>query len=116
MNKKSLLLLLPLVALALAFPSSKSEAAGDKVQIIKFEADWCSACRAMKPVYRQVSRQLSSDASFRTVDVDRQSDLADRYRIRNLPTVVAIKNGRVVARKSGYMDKGRLTAFVKRAL
>lgn len=116
MKRRFLLLTAPLVAIGLLLPAAPLGAAGGKVQVLKFEANWCGACRKMKPVYSRVSRQLSSQASFRSVNVDRQSSLADRYGIRTLPTVVVVKNGRVVGRKSGYLNESRLSSFVRRHL
>jgi thioredoxin 1 len=48
------------------------------------------------------------------VNVDRQSDLADRYRVTSLPTVVAVKDGREVGRLTGFQNAGKLKSFIKK--
>ncbi len=109
-------LLLPsLVALTFTFGLAPLlSAAGGSVRIIKFEADWCGACQKMKPVYAAVSKTGPSGTSFETVNVDRQSGLADQYNVELLPTIIAVKNGKVVGRTTGYQSAMRLKAFVKK--
>ena len=84
-----------------------------ELKILKFEADWCGACQKMKPVFASVAAD-ESGVSFQTVDVDRQSDLADRYRVTSLPTVVAVKDGREVGRLTGFQNAAKLKSFVKK--
>jgi thioredoxin-like negative regulator of GroEL len=67
----------------------------------------------MKPVFASVAAE-ESGVSFQTVNVDRQSDLADRYRVTSLPTVVAVKDGREVGRLTGYQNAAKLRSFVKK--
>lgn len=114
MKRRILLLALPLLAVGLASSVNRLNGSEAKTQILKFEADWCAPCRQMKPIYSKVARDFSSDASFQSINVDRNPTLADRYSVRSLPTVVAVKDGRVVGRKTGFLNEEKLTAFVKR--
>ena len=113
MNARKLLFLLPVAAL-LVIGCSEQTQANDSLRIVKFEADWCGPCQQMKPVFDRVSRNLSDMATFETVNVDTQPSLAEAYQVSALPTVIAIKNGKIVAREIGYMDGFRLKSFVKR--
>ena len=114
MKRNLLLLMVPLLGIGLVVSASLLPGAEKQVKILKFEADWCGPCQQMKPIFHRVSRTYSSDASFQSIDVDRNPTLADHYRIRSLPTVVAVKDGKVVGRKTGFLDERRLTEFVKR--
>lgn len=117
MKRTTLLLVASLLVIGLVSTASliqSADARKTKTKILKFEAEWCGPCQQMKPIYSRVSREMSGDASFSSINVDRNQALAERYRVRSLPTVVAVKNGRVVGRKTGFMDERRLTAFVKR--
>lgn len=115
---KKLLLLLTLPALtgfALVATSGLHANSGDStLQILKFEADWCGPCQKMKPVFSRVSRNLSDHARFRSVNIDNQPRVAEAYDVQSVPTVIAIRDGRVVGRNVGYMNSTRLKAFVKR--
>jgi thioredoxin len=114
MKRKLLLLMAPLLAIGLVSTTSLMQGKESKTKILKFEADWCGPCKQMKPIYSKVSRNLSSDASFSSINVDRNRSTAEKYKVKRLPTVIAVKDGRVVGRKTGFMDEKRLTAFVKR--
>lgn len=96
-----------------ALLSASPQAGASDLEIIKFEADWCGACQKMKPVFASVAAD-ESGVNFQTVNVDRQSGLADRYRVTSLPTVVAVKDGREVGRLTGYQNAGKLKSFVKK--
>jgi thioredoxin len=114
MKRRILLLMVPLLVVGFAFSVNLLNGAEGKTKILKFEADWCGPCRQMKPIYSKVAHNFSSDASFQSINVDRNPTIADRYSVRSLPTVVAVKNGRVVGRKTGFMNEQALSAFVKR--
>ncbi|MDF1658026.1 MAG: thioredoxin family protein, partial [Verrucomicrobiales bacterium] len=102
MKQKLLLLALPALALGTFLLQGKANSAEQSdLRILKFEADWCGPCQQMKPVFDKVSKSLSDEASFETINVDEQPSLADRYNVRGLPTVIAIKDGKVVDRSMG---------------
>ena len=70
-------------------------------QLIYFTASWCGPCRQLGPIMGEVSQQ----ASVQKVDVDSNPDLAQKYGIRNVPTVILTVNGKEVARKVGLNPK-----------
>ena len=70
----------------------------------------------MKPVFEKVSQNLAEKAQFETINVDDHPNIAERYEVRGLPTVIAIKDGKEVDRSLGYMNKLRLTGFVQKNL
>ena len=110
MKLRRFLLALPL-ACALLLPAA-GRADSDSLQILKFEAEWCGACKKMKPVFDSVASKFP-DVSFRTVDVDREPALAKRHKVELLPTVVAVKGGREVGRLVGFQNSAKLSGFVK---
>ncbi|MEM7600588.1 MAG: thioredoxin family protein [Verrucomicrobiota bacterium] len=117
MNKKLILLALPALALsAFLFQGNATSAEQSELQILKFEADWCGPCQQMKPVFDKVSKDFDSDAKFVTINVDKQPGLADQYNVRGLPTVIAVKDGKVVDRTMGYMNSFKLKGFIQRNL
>ncbi|MEM7697841.1 MAG: thioredoxin family protein [Verrucomicrobiota bacterium] len=96
------------------FIGNTTVAADGDLQIIKFEADWCSHCARLKPVFAKVSEAYSSDASFRSVDIDTNTSLANRYSVAAVPTIIAVKDGRVVGRLTGYQSEGKLKSFIRK--
>ena len=112
MKKRFFLSLLPAFAFAAILPSPL-EAENGSLKIIKFEADWCGACKQMKPIFSSVAKSTQGVA-FETVNVDRQAALAERYNVDLLPTVVAVKDGKEVGRFTGFRNEAKLKSFVKK--
>ena len=99
----------------LTFPAS-SAVAGGKVSFIKFEASWCGNCKQMAPIFKKLSKEFRSKASFKTVDAERSKSTADKYKVTAVPTVIAVKNGRVVAKVVGYQNEKQLRSFISKRL
>lgn len=114
MKKSLFLLALPVIAIGLLLQNTDAQADSGKLQILKFEADWCGPCQQMKPVFDKVAKANSSVASFRSINVDSQPSVADAYGVTGLPTVVAVKDGKVVGKKVGYMGAFALKSFVNK--
>ena len=81
----------------------------NKVVLIDFWAEWCGPCRMLNPVMEDVKNLFPNNVE--KVNVDDQRDLAAKYGVRSLPTVIFFKDGEVmeripgVAPKSTYIDK-----------
>ena len=114
MKKSFFLLALPVIAIGLLFQNTDAKADSGKLQILKFEASWCGPCQKMKPVFDKVAKNSSSSATFRSINVDSQPSVADAYGVSGLPTVVAVKDGKVVGKKVGYMNAFALKSFVNK--
>lgn len=113
MNKRFFLFALPVLALTALFSAPAGAEAGS-LEILKFEATWCGPCQQMKPIFGKVAEELASKATFQSIDVDKQPALARTYKIELLPTVVAVKDGKVVGRSTGFMNAAKLESFVKK--
>lgn len=74
--------------------------------ILYFTAAWCGPCKMFKPVVQQVSSELEVGIVY--VDVDRQKDMAMKYGVSSVPTILVENDGNVVYRNSGVMSKPQL--------
>jgi thioredoxin 2 len=81
--------------------------------VVDFWAPWCGPCRAMAPAYDQVAQELASEARVAKVDTEREPDIAARFGIRSIPTLIAFRNGREVARQSGALDRSGLVRWIR---
>ncbi|HFJ9501358.1 TPA: thioredoxin family protein [Bacillus paranthracis] len=66
--------------------------------VLKFTAEWCPGCRQLAPVVESVSGQLSDQITFFDVNVDKEIDLAQKFGVMSIPTMVLLKNGKEVDR------------------
>jgi thioredoxin 2 len=80
--------------------------------LVDFWAAWCGPCRMMAPAFEQAGRQLGERALFVKVDTDANPQLAARFGIRSIPTLVKIERGRETARRSGALPAGEILRMV----
>jgi thioredoxin 1 len=79
----------------------------DKLVVIDFWAEWCGPCRMVAPVIHQLAEEYEGRVVFGKVDVDQNGDLAAKYGIRNIPTVLFLKNGNVADKQVGAVQKAK---------
>jgi thioredoxin 2 len=84
--------------------------------VVDFWAPWCGPCRAMAPVFEAAAQRLEPRVRFVKVNTDEVPELANRFAIRGIPTVIAFKQGREVARQSGAMSGEQLQQWLTDSL
>ena len=82
----------------------------DKV-IVDFYAEWCGPCKMLSPILDKVSKELSLDTY--KVNVDDVEEVARRYGIMSIPTVMIFSKGEEVKKNVGFMEEEELKEFVK---
>jgi thioredoxin 2 len=80
--------------------------------VVDFWADWCAPCKMMAPVFAQAAREQRTRLRMAKLDTEAQGEIAQRYAIRSIPTLVAFKGGRELDRVSGALDPARLRAWL----
>ena len=73
------------------------------LMMVDFWADWCGPCKMLAPVIEDLSGQYEGRALVGKVNVDEEPELARRFGVMNIPTVVFLKNGQEIDRKVGVM-------------
>jgi thioredoxin 1 len=76
--------------------------------VLEFGAVWCGPCKRLEPILKQLSQEWAGKARFAKVDVDQSSDLAIKYGIMGVPTVILFQNGEVQQRLTGLQSRERL--------
>lgn len=85
----------------------------DKPVLIDFWAEWCGPCRMLTPVLEQVAEQFADKVKFVKMDVDANTDVPAKFAIRQIPTMILIKNGAVAATKTGVLSQTDLKAWLE---
>lgn len=84
--------------------------------LVDFYADWCGPCKAMGPVVEELSKTYAGRAKVGKINVDENQDIAVRYGIMSIPTLLLIKGGEVIEKLAGMRDKKDLEAAIEKAL
>ena len=85
----------------------------DMPVLVDFWASWCGPCRMLAPVIAEIAEEYAGKVKVRKVNVDEQPNLANRYGIASIPTVMLFKNGEVVNTSLGYRPKNDLETMLK---
>lgn len=84
----------------------------DKITIVDFWAPWCGPCKMFGPVFERVSEDVA-DVQFVKVNVDEAQEVAQTYQVMSIPTILLIKDGKVIADKSGALSDDDLKAWLE---
>lgn len=85
----------------------------DELTIIDFSATWCMPCRMLAPILEQVADERT-DVNFYNIDIDDSEEIAKRYRIFSVPTLMAFKQGKVIDSLVGLNSFDEILEFVDR--
>ena len=82
--------------------------------LVDFFATWCGPCRMLAPILEEVDeRKEAGDLLIVKVDVDEAGEIAAKYGIQSIPTLILFENGKAVKNALGYMPKPQLLNFLK---
>lgn len=79
--------------------------------LVDFFATWCGPCRMIAPILEDIS-ESRDDVAIIKVDVDELPDIARRFKILSIPTLILFENGKDVAKTMGYQDEDSLNKFI----
>jgi thioredoxin 1 len=87
-----------------------------KPVLVDFYAEWCGPCKIMKPRLLDVAERIGDQAKIVEVDIDIEKELAERFHIQSVPTLIIFKDGKQRWRQSGIISANALTTVLKNYL
>lgn len=85
----------------------------DKMVLIDFYADWCGPCKMMSPIIDQIAEEVGEKVKVGKVNVDNSQELAIKYDVMSIPTIIIFKNGMPVKSFIGLTDKNEILENLK---
>ena len=84
----------------------------NKPVLVDFFADWCGPCKMMNPILKEVKDALGDRVSIIKINVDTNKQLAAKYQVRGVPTLILFKAGKQLWRQSGVLQKNELIQII----
>lgn len=85
----------------------------NKPVLIDFYADWCGPCRMMSPIIDEIADEMGEGIKVGKINVDDNQDLAMKYNVMSIPTILVIKEGNVTKTFVGVTDKNEIKEALK---
>ena len=104
------------MALKITDENAKELIGSGKPVVINFWAEWCGPCRQIAPIVDELATQYEGQVTIGKYNVDDDSELSSEFGIRNIPTLLFFKDGKLVDKQVGSTNKAALESKVKALL
>lgn len=81
--------------------------------IVDFYATWCGPCKMMSPIFEEIATELASKYKFAKINIDEERDLAVQHNISSIPTFLFIKDGKIIGKETGFINKETLKTKIQ---
>ncbi|MCB1196110.1 thioredoxin [bacterium] len=92
----------------------QTEVLGSTIPVlVDFAAEWCGPCKRLAPIIEELAKEFSDSVKVAHVDIDSYPDIATKYSVMSVPTLILYKNGAPVNKSIGLISKSDLIDFIK---
>ena len=88
----------------------------EKLVLVDFFATWCGPCKMIAPIISEISEEYSDKVKVCKVNVDENNELAMKYNIVSIPTLIFLKDGKVVETSIGFSSKSELVNIINKLI
>ncbi len=88
----------------------------DKPVLVDFWAEWCAPCRMIAPFLDEIDTEMGDRVKVVKVNIDEHPNLAARYGVRGIPTLMIVKDGEVISQQVGAAPKSAIASWVESAI
>jgi thioredoxin 1 len=85
---------------------------GNTPVLVDFYAEWCGPCKTMSPILTEVAKQVKGKAKILKINVDKNRQAANVYKVQGVPTFILFKNGKQIWRQSGVIQTNELVNLI----
>ena len=104
------------MALAINKTNFEEVMASGKPVVIDFWAEWCGPCRMIAPIVDELATEFGEQVVIGKCDVEENDEITAKYGVRNIPTIIFLKNGELVDKQVGACSKDALKAKIEKLL
>ena len=83
----------------------------EKEVLIDFYADWCGPCKMLAPIIEEIAKE-NEKIKVVKINVDESEDLAMKYQVMSIPTLIIMKNGQIIKRSVGFVEKDEILNMI----
>lgn len=87
-----------------------------KPVIVDFFATWCGPCKMLSPVLENIENKFGDNLKIIKIDIDRYPDIADKYEVMSVPTLMFFVNGNLVRRETGFIPEEQILEMINKDL
>jgi len=84
---------------------------GDSV--IDFWAEWCGPCKMLNPIVEEIANEMKGKVKFGKINIEDNQEIAEKWDVMSIPTLIFFKDGEQVERNSGFIEKKELSKLIK---
>lgn len=85
----------------------------EQLVLVDFFADWCGPCKVLSPILKEVKAEMGETIKIVKIDVDKNQLIAGKYQMRGVPTMILFKEGKILWRQSGVLQKSEIVKTVQ---
>jgi len=89
---------------------------GESPVLVDFYADWCGPCKMMEPILKELKGRMGDKITIVKIDTEKNPEVAIRYQVRGIPTLILFKKGQVLWQQAGVMQASHLENIINQKL